>query len=252
MADQNKVRIRGTIVGMNFSVHEASIRIATEGERRRGGGEDDGRAFPDVIFADVHMLEDYRPRMRVEVVAHMQTRRVLDDEGNARFYTVFFGDQIRPAKRLLASIYDDIPEEGGYVDDMNLALFEGTVSRVYAPAPQQGRTPICYLTLQIHEENKRMRHCSIVCFGHQAVVASQCSVGDRIALAGIIRTRREGTGANAQNIMTMICRDIQKLLDAPKKQEETEDSEAEESPEAENNANVQEPREDSSDSEAES
>ena len=228
MADRNSIRLRGTIVGAQLFMHQTSLRIAVEGRRNRDGVV--SSEYPDIVFVDPAQVRDYYPGMRVTIAGHMGTRRIQTAEGRIRFVPVFYGEQIKKTKRILGEVYDGLPEEGGFEGDYNLSLFEGEIARIHIPEGQvpsiqeqvrsQKRRPVtaCYLTLLLRDGN-RQRLIGIACYNRQAAAASVCKVGDRVAIAGMIRAQRDATGFNRQS---MVCVDFAKLEDAkPETAEQT-------------------------------
>ena len=203
----NKFIARGTIVGIRATLRETSVILATDGGSRRGR-KDESSDYPNIMFYDSSLLGAVRAGDRITIQGHIQTTRYKNEDGKTKYRLLLVGDRVVKTKRLLAN-YVELNDEynGGAPDDQNLVILAGRLYSKIKSSPSSTS-----IVLQIGD-GTHTNYARGLCFMRQSDALNDAEVGDNVAIAGALRTRKPKTRTDdvEQNIIVLDAELLEKI-----------------------------------------
>lgn len=175
----NKIILRGTVSATRVpSKTRVIYSIATDGDIGSS-------VFPQIIHHIKAPKDAWRVGERVTAICHARSGKVVTDDGKTIYEKQIVADSVMKTERILSSYIDDIPSEGTAPQDLNEFVFYGEVYRV--TVNPGGRNAVL-VTLKIPAEHKYYNYVEVSGFKHEAEVMKKARIGDRMAIAGSVRT----------------------------------------------------------------
>lgn len=179
----NRITLRGTIIATRITSKKRAIyTIATDGDKGSS-------VFPEVVHLVEYPKEAWHVGDHVTAICHAKSGKITAENGEAIYFDQIVADYVFKTERILSNYFDDISEEGSVPADINEFVFCGEVYRVIE---NPGGRNVILVTLKIPEDDSYYNFVEIAGFKHEGKVMKDAEPGDMMAIAGAIRTIRQG------------------------------------------------------------
>lgn len=201
---ENRVIIRGSIVGMSETTKRATLTVATSGGFDR-------RTYPNIFFYDRKLVAEYKIKDRVLIFGKLHNHMEINpDTGKKEYQSTPIGEQIFRASRQLLDYYS--PEiikdpNGGAPDDRNEVLMAGRLEMVYVPE----QNPNIVIIRVKCSDSEKSGSGQFSCFSKCAAIARKCKAGDFVIVTGYVSTDRKEKNGGIKDFQTIIARDLYKV-----------------------------------------